>query len=251
MKKKLAVIQALLLCIAVMCGVYLIRYYQGLKRAGEEYGEIRNIVRTAQIADAQSKYLGYSAEDARVLESYAELSKTNSDMAGWIKIPDTKIDYPVVRYSDNSFYLHKNFEKKYLYSGIPFMDYQCEENSHNIIIYAHNMRDGSMFAALSDYENKAFYDKHRRIYFDSLNERGVYEIIAAFSTKVGSKNEFKYYNYAYIENEDQYNEYVSSVKKLSYYNTGVTAHYGERLVTLSTCAYHTSNERFVVVAKKI
>lgn len=251
MKKKLAVIQALLLAVIIVCAGYIVKYYHDANDAQDDFDELKQIVLNTDITEVEGNYLGYSEEDIKILEGYGELAKKNSDMFGWVKIPDTKIDYPVVRYRDNEYYLHKNFEKKYQYSGIPFLDYQCGENSVNMIVYAHNMKNGSMFAALADYEDKVFYDKHREILFDTLSERGKYRVIAAFTTKVGSKNEFKYYNYADIDSKERFDDYISAVKRLSFYDTGVTAQYGDKLLTLSTCAYHTSNERFVVVAKKI
>ena len=164
-----------------------------------------------------------------MLECYYSLYQQNNDMVGWIKIPDTPVDYPVVKYSDNEFYLHKNFNKEYQFSGIPFLDYQSNDESVNKIIYAHNMKNGTMFASLADYEDKSFYDAHKNIMYDTLYDKGEYEIVYAFTTKVGASNEFKYYNYA---------------------DTGVNTVYGDSLITLSTCAYHTSNERFVVIARK-
>ena len=88
------------------------------------------------------------------------------------------------------------------------------------------------------------------IMYDTLYDKGEYEIVSAFTTKVGASNEFKYYDYADIESEERFNEYVTQAKSRSFYDTGVNTVYGDSLITLSTCAYHTSNERFVVIARK-
>ena len=146
--------------------------------------------------------------------------------------------------------MHKNFNKEYQFSGIPFLDYQSNDESVNKIIYAHNMKNGTMFASLADYEDKNFYDAHKNIMYDTLYDKGEYEIVSAFTTKVGASNEFKYYDYADIESEERFNEYVTQAKSRSFYDTGVNTVYGDSLITLSTCAYHTSNERFVVIARK-
>lgn len=248
-KKKLAVIQALLILVFICCGGYIGKYFYDLHKAEKGYDELKRIVDSHTSVDASDNYIVKRAENG-MLEQYYELYNQNNDMAGWIRIPDTAVDYPVVRYSDNEYYLHKNFEKKYQFSGIPFLDYQCNENSQNSIIYAHNMKNGSMFAALAKFEKRDFYENHKKIIYDTLYDKGEYEIISAFTTKVGSKNEFKYYEYADIEDEQRFKEYVDKVKSLSFYDTCVNAEYGDRLLTLSTCAYHTSNERFVVVARK-
>lgn len=249
-KKKLAVIQALLLLIFVCCGGYIGKYFYDAHKAQKGYDELKQTVKSyTPQEDASEGYIVKRAENG-MLEQYYELYNQNNDMAGWICIPDTKIDYPVVRYTDNEYYLHKNFEKKYQFSGIPFLDYQCSENSMNSIIYAHNMKNGSMFAVLAKYEKRDFYEGHKKINYDTLYDKGEYEIISAFTTKVGAEHEFKYFEYADIEDEQRFKEYVDKVKSLSFYDTGVSAEYGDSLLTLSTCAYHTSNERFVVVARK-
>ncbi|MBQ3472235.1 MAG: class B sortase, partial [Clostridia bacterium] len=103
---------------------------------------------------------------------------------------------------------------------------------------------------LSKYTDKDFFTSHTVINYDTLTERGQYEIFSVFKTTVGSKNEFKYYDYANITNEERYNEYISKVKALSMQKSDITPVFGERLLTLSTCAYNTQNERLVVVARK-
>lgn len=247
-KKMLAVIQVLLVLVFVACGGYIAKYLYDTHHAQDEYTELRQLVAQAQQEDASDGYTDKLAENG-MLEKYYKLYKTNNHMTGWIKIENTKIDYPVVQYTDNEYYLHKDFYNKYQYSGIPFLDYQSKDTM-NDIIYAHNMKDGSMFAALAEYEKQEFYDEHKLIKYDTLYDTGKYEIMAVFTTKVGSKNEFKYHEYADITTKERFDEYADKVKSLSKYDTGVTAEFGDKLLTLSTCAYHTSNERIVVVARK-
>lgn len=249
MKNKFLIIQVLLIIVFLGCGGYVGKYFYDAHRAQEGYEELRQLMKKNAQDDVTGSYIESRAENG-MLEEYYDLYAKNNDLRGWLRIPGTVIDYPVVQYGDNDFYLHKDFDKKYQYSGIPFLDYQSAENSMNMIIYAHNMKDGSMFAALADYEDKSFYEQHKDIVYDTVYDRGKYEIIGAFRTKVGSKDEFKYYEYADIETEERFTEYLEKVKKHSFYDTGVWADYGDSLLTLSTCAYHTSNERIVVVAKK-
>ncbi len=249
LKKRFIVIQALLLLIFLCCGGYVGKYFYDSHKAQKGYDELKEIVEAHTAVDASDGYTVKRAENG-MLEQYYVLYNKNNDMTGWISIPDTAVDYPVVRYTDNEYYLHRNFDGQYQFSGIPFLDYQCNENSMNSIIYAHNMKDGSMFAAIAKYEKRDFYENHKKLFYDTLYDKGEYEIISAFTTKVGAKDEFKYYEYADIEDEQRFKEYVDKAKSLSFYDTGVNAEYGDSLITLSTCAYHTSNERFVVVARK-
>ena len=248
-KKRLTVIQVLLVLIFVGCCGYLGKYFYDSHKAESGFDELKKVVEKTERADATDGYIDKRADNG-MLECYYSLYQQNNDMVGWIKIPDTPVDYPVVKYSDNEFYLHKNFNKEYQFSGIPFLDYQSNDESVNKIIYAHNMKNGTMFASLADYEDKNFYDAHKNIMYDTLYDKGEYEIVYAFTTKVGASNEFKYYDYADIESEERFNEYVTQAKSRSFYDTGVNTVYGDSLITLSTCAYHTSNERFVVIARK-
>ena len=244
-KKLLTVVQVLLILVFLGCGGYTAKYFYDSHKAQKAFEELKE--------ETQANDGGAKEERAKngMLKKYAELYERNPDMTGWLTVTGTPIDYPIVRGADNDYYLHKNFDKEYQFSGIPFADYQCSDGTVNTIIYAHNMKDGTMFAALADYENRAFYETHKNIKYDTLYNKGEYEIIAAFTTKVGAKNEFKYYEYADIGNKEEFNEYVNTARSLSFYDVGSGAVWGDKLLTLSTCAYHTSNERFVVVAKKI
>ncbi len=193
-----------------------------------------------------------------VVGEYAELYKANNDIIGWVKIDGTKIDYPVMQtQNDPEFYLHRNFDKEYAASGTPFMDHSSDifVPTSNFLLYGHNMKNGTMFHDLLKYDSKEFYEKHKTFKFDTIYKggQGTYQVIAAGYTEIypTSSNKFKYYKYADITDETSFNEYVNGVKALSVYDTGVTAEYGDQLVTLSTCAYHTEEGRFFVVGKRV
>ena len=91
----------------------------------------------------------------------------------------------------------------------------------------------------------------RRIQFDTLTQHGEYEIIAVFKTVVYSPEGFRYYDFVNAENAEAFDEYIAKCKELALYDTGVTAEYGDKLITLSTCEYSAQNGRLVVVAKKV
>lgn len=193
-----------------------------------------------------------------VIGQYAELYKTNSDIIGWIKIEDTKIDYPVMQTkNDPEYYLHRSFDGEYTDSGTPFMDAASDIfiPTANFLIYGHHMKNRTMFHDLLKYEDKSFYENHKKFKFDTIYKggQGTYEIISVAYSQIYAKDsdKFKYYQYADITTETEFNEYVRGVKALSIYDTGVTAEYGDQLVTLSTCAYHTEEGRFFVVAKRV
>lgn len=192
-------------------------------------------------------------EIAERLAKYNELHKENSDLFGWIKIDDSVIDYPVMfTPNDPEFYLHKSFYKKYTYSGCIFVDANCQDDCNNYLLHGHHMKNGTMFAGLMKYKDKEYWKSHPVIKFDTLDEANEYLIIAAFESKVYKANDevFKYYNYTHIDSEDKFNEYIEGINKLKLYDTEVEVSYGDEFITLSTCAYHTENGRFVVIGVK-
>lgn len=191
--------------------------------------------------------------EAEMLPQYAALYARNPDLFGWLRIEGTAIDYPVM-YSpgDPERYLHANFAGDYSFSGVPFVDGSCTADSDNLIIYGHNMLDGSMFRSLLDYQYKAFWQEHPTIAFDTLYEQGEYEVLASFYDRVYYEYEtnFKFYRFIDAKDPADFDNAMENFQKKRIYDTGVTASYGDRLITLVTCAYHTQNGRFVVVARK-
>lgn len=193
-----------------------------------------------------------------VVGRYVDLYHANNDIIGWVKIKDTRIDYPVMQTPDNNeYYLHRNFEREYSGAGTPFMDVSSSVfiPTSNFLVYGHNMDNGNMFHDLLKYRDEDFYKTHKKFKFDTIYKggQGTYEILAAGYSKIypTGSDEFKYYHYGGITTEEEFYEYVNGVKNLSIYDTGVTAEYGDQLVTLSTCAYHVKNGRFFIVGKRI
>jgi sortase B len=185
----------------------------------------------------------------------AALHEQNPDIVGWIKIDDTRVDYPVMWTPDDpEFYLRRNFQKEDSVAGTPFLDASSTmPGSSNWLIYGHNMKNGTMFHDTLKYEDKAFYDGHKTIHFDTLEGEGLYEIVAVCYTQIYEENAqvFKYYQYASIVDEASFDAYVQGVKALSIYDTGVTPVWGDQLITLSTCEYSVEDGRFIIVARKV
>ena len=203
---------------------------------------------------AEEEPAGEEQEVISPLERYAELFAMNNDMAGWIRIEDTPINYPVMYTPDNpDYYLKHNFYKESSAYGVPYIAEHCDpmEPSDNVIIYGHHMNNGSMFAGLMNYEDRDFYERHKTVRFDTLTETAEYEVIAVFKTTVYDDTGFKFYLFSHAETEKEFTDYVEQCRELALYDTGVTAEYGDKLLTLSTCEYSNTNGRLVVVAKKI
>lgn len=190
-------------------------------------------------------------------ENYRRLKEQNPDLVGWIRIPGTPVDYPVM-WTEK--YLRTDFNGNYSLSGLPFVSADCnvspmpdEKAYSNTLIYGHHMQDGSMFAVLTEYEKKDFYEKHKTIEFDRIYEDGSYEeyeyeVFSAFKTEIGKG--FEYYRYADVEDADRFSEYLENVERYSLLTYKRTVDNVSDLMTLSTCSYHVSGDkgRFVVVA---
>ncbi len=190
-----------------------------------------------------------------VLEKYRALYQENGDLVGWLSIEGTDIDYPVMQREDDEYYLHHDFYGEESRYGCLYVKGQADVDTPgtNFIIYGHNMKDGSMFGDLDLYRKESFWREHPRISFDTLYEERTYEIIAVFRSRVYQPEEdvFKYYQFYQADNQEEFSWFYENIKELSLYDTGVTAAFGDTFLTLSTCAYHVEDGRFVVVAKAI
>ena len=194
-----------------------------------------------------------TGEIMQVLKEYAPIFERNSDTVGWIKIPDTYINYPVMQTPDRpNYYLDRDFNKNKSNHGCIYVNEQASLTtpSDNITIYGHKMANGSMFSDLLHYKAKQYYLDHPYIHFDTLTEHHVYQVMAVFSTSAEPGKGFAYHTFV-DGNIISFAEFVETCKDLSIYHTGVDATYGDKLITLSTCDLPIGTQRFVVVAKLI
>ena len=251
MKKKICLAGIVVCSLLFLFSGYQI--YLDYAEAKEHMEEFKQLAEMAEQWKRGMPEKPFCDEDG-MLPDYAELYRKNPDMAGWIFIEGTTINYPVMHTPDApDFYLNHNFDKEYSSFGVPYAAGECsmEEPSDNIIIYGHHMRGGRMFGALMDYTDKGFYESHKIIRFDTVTEKAEYEIAAVFKTTVYDNEGFKYYQFVNAGKEEDFQAYVEECKSLALYDTGVTAGYGDKLITLSTCEYSRRNGRLVIVAKKI
>jgi sortase B len=191
-----------------------------------------------------------------LLPEYKELYSRNPDMVGWIRIPGTIVNYPVMQTADDmEYYLYRDFDRGDDKNGLPFADTRSDvfKPTANVLIYGHCMNSGAMFATLLEYKNRDFYEAHPVICFDTVYGRAEYEIIACFQSRVAFIDEktFRYYNFIDTDSEEEFNEFIKNVKSMSYYDIPATAQFGDSLITLSTCDKEIQNGRMAVVARKI
>ena len=232
---------------ALISAIYIAKYFYDTYDAKKQ----NNLLNEIQIEEPVEEEADMPVKTERMLQ-VEELQKINPDIVGWLEIPNTNVNYPVLQGTDNDYYLDHDYNKQKTSGGSIFLDktYSWDPPSSNLLIYGHNMNNGTMFQNLLKYKDQKFYEENPNIRFTTNTEDATYEIIAVFQSKVFYKSQTNVFKFIKAENEEQYNYYVENVKKLSLYDTGKTAQYGDQLITLSTCAYHTENGRFVVVAKK-
>ncbi len=266
------VCMVLLICIFVGCAIYLVKYFWESHESEEMFDELKTLIveddssidrgnegKISSPSDSsysEQKIEYIDIDGVMVSKKFGELYKRNKDFIGWLTINDTCIDYPVMQSMyEEEFYIHKDFDGQYSAAGTLFTDTSSyvDKPSDNILIYGHNMNSGKMFHSLINYEKEDFYKAHKFIQFDTIYDNGIYEVIAAFRTQIydAGYEGFKYYTFFDAKDETEFEEYISNCKALTPYSIDATATYGDKLITLSTCAYHTSDGRYVVVAKKI
>ena len=245
----------LFLLIAVIAGYRWYVQWRESRTAAEGFREIQAMVTEP---DTPKKPEQDAATDPvqtptpkTAYETYEGLYKQNPHFLGWIRIDGTAVDYPIM-YAPNQpdFYLRRDFYGNSSRHGVPYLEELCAPDmSINLIVYGHNMKDGTMFHDLLYYADKSFWESHQTIRFDTMEEFGTYRVMLVFLYDA-EWDEFKYHRYTDMDEAD-FEEFLEECRKRSLYNTDVTAEYGDELLTLSTCEYSHENGRFVVVAKRI
>lgn len=254
MKKEICIAVMVVLTAVFAVSTYFIvsHHIQG-KAQAELYDSLAEQIEATVLESASATEP--EATEPTMLPELADLYEQNKDLVGWISIEDTNINYPVVQSVDRQdFYLKHAFDGSYSDYGCPYVQEDCDiYYSDNLVIYGHHMGNGSMFNNLEKFKSKDFWQEHKTVSFNTLMEKADYEIVAVFKTVAytDSPDAFKYYRFVNAENADDFNTYIDRCKELSMYDTGVSAEYGDKLITLSTCEYSQANSRLVVVAKKI
>ena len=259
MKKRslLAQKSAFILFVALffVCAFQIFRIFTDLQREQNEFARLTGKKSASESEIETQSKPEKNEEGTAVLAKYRLIYQENPDLAGWIHIDGTKIDYPVMSTpQDKEFYLHRGFDKNESFSGVPFLDTDSSLDGNHTVIYGHNMKNKTMFATLFNYKSKEFWKEHPTIQLDSLYEERIYEVMGVFYSKIYSKQEtggFRYYEYVQLPTQEKFEEYCYQVKKASLYDTGVRAEKDDQLLTLSTCSYQVKDGRFVVVARRI
>lgn len=254
MKKIRDIIEKIIFIIACIVFVYssyqLISYYIKMGQVKQEFVAVEEEAFTTE--QVKKEELSVPKKKKKKTFNYTALKKKNEDCIGWITIKNTIINYPIMyKQGDNDFYLDHNFAKEYSIAGTPFVDGNCDpkkENSH-LIIYAHHMRNGSMFAQLEKYKEKEFYDKNKTITVYIENKKYTYEVFGA--NAISAIDDYELYDFSRLETEEGYKKYIEEIKEKVAYDTENEPQENEPLLLLSTCDYTKKEGRMIVIAKRI
>lgn len=190
-----------------------------------------------------------------VLEEYQEIAAEYPDFVGWITIPDTTMDYPVMQSLDDEYYLNHDYTGEPSLEGSIFIDAQSNISplDNVVVVYGHNMKNGDMFGVLDSYETESYLKEHKIVHFDTKYEKRKYEIVAVLKTHIMYQEEdgFRYYQTFGYQTEEEFQEIVDFMKQNKLYDMKEEIVYGDKLLMLSTCEYSQENGRLVVVGRNI
>ena len=254
---------------AGMAGRTWLGYQESEKGLENMYQDMEHMVLEAESLEAESSQAGDPAslgtenelrsEESVKTEQQASrpinvpaLQKLNSDVAGWIRIPGTVIDYPVMHTpEDSNYYFHRDFYKNNSVYGMIYLDGSCrlDKTTPNLLIYGHHMRNGSMFASIEKYASKDYWRSHPQISLTLSEDQAEYEVMAAVRLSAGTADE-AFIQMLAARTEEDYGQLMQYLKEHALYDTGITASWPDSLITLTTCEYTQKDGRFLVVARK-
>lgn len=256
MRKALAaILAAVLLAGSVCAGLWLAGFYFQGQEQGTKMEALRRLAASPTVTDIgqepQETPLPGNHTEAQespaALHNFTELQEKNPDCIGWVSIPGTEVDFPVMQSrTDPEFYLNHDFSREYDIYGLPFLDARCSLGNGNLLVYGHHMNDGSMFSCLHKYQDKEFWQAHQEVVFETPAGAGHYHVVAVLRLK-GSFRPGEWSIFQSVELESQTVEEITA-RRL--YDTGVAIQPGDKLLTLVTCEYSQQNGRLAVVAVK-
>ena len=235
------VIYIMLLSILLYSGIKIYKWYKGKTNNSKIAEQIKHTVIVEEKNEDENK------KEYKI--DFNKLKDQNNETVAWIKVNNTNTEYPVVKGTNNSFYLNHSFDKSNNSAGWIFADYRnkFDNTDKNIVIYGHNMKDNSMFGSLKNILNSDWYDneENTNITLYTENEKCIYKVFSIY--KIESED---YYIKTEFSDDNNFEQFVNTIKKRSIkeFNTDVSK--DDNILTLSTCA-NNNKYRVVLHAKKI
>ena len=225
MMRKISIILSLLLSAALAVAVFkIVQTINIQQKEKEDFQIIAELVNTPTIPDetVSAEETDEKKSETESTRNIAPVLEQNADCIGWIFIDGTNINYPVMHTPDNpQKYLRLSFDKKYSQSGVPFLDGRCSLQDGNLIIYGHNMKNGTMFSNLKKYLDTDFREAHKMIEFQTADGVFLFEITDVIRTNIS---------------DERYNQINST---------------DGRILLLSTCYGSAKSDRLLIIAKEV
>lgn len=268
----------------VLCGIYLYGYFSETSSGEQEYSdlsELRNQVAASNPSTVPSIGGSDTPTEPQVPTILPELQPIydlNSDLVGYLDFPyeGLNLQYPVMQTpADSDYYLSHDFYGEESIVGCPYVPVSCDvfEPSDNVVIYGHNLKTGGMFNKLTYYREKSYWENHQTFRFDTLYERHTYQIFAVFKTAAQQYTDdgevwgFPFHRLNNFDTQEEFDQFIANVKGAAFtsggyqgwtfYDTGITPQYGDKLLCLVTCEYTMKdpsgsiNGRLVVMAVRV
>ena len=244
-KKLLTALLAVFSLVFAFSAYKVVTILSNYNESESEYTDIKEqTVTEVDRSDIPDEISGHTSKFLQV--DHLTLRKQNSDYCGWLHIPNNdKVSYPVMRANDNDYYLHRTFEKKYLFAGSLFMDYRNKGDfsSPVTIIYGHSMTNRTMFGSLRYWKNKSYFTDHPVVHLYKDGKLYIYKIFAFLDTVSYSKA----YTFNFSD-EQAVQNYIDMLRSNSMYDTGVKPTSDQKIICLSTCNGDGSKRWFLAAA---
>lgn len=260
---KFGVFAFLLSAVLVTCGVMISTELLSRQKEREDFEQLAKLVTVekppAIPAPSNSSIPGMTLDNTDIPEEspaenepaqrdLSELFTMNDDFIGWLCIPDTDINYPVMHTPDDpERYLRRNFHGEYSESGVPFLDFRCTLDSDNLIVYGHNMMNGTMFAGLQGYVQKDFCEQHPIIEFQTVDGCAEYQVFAVAWVKSNDD----WYKAVNLSRAEDFNSAVEKITGKALFQVESSPQFGTQILSLSTCYDSANNGRLLVLAAKL
>ncbi len=233
------ILYIILLSILIYSGIKIFKWYKDKTNNNKIVEQIKSTV-IVEENNEDGNENGYTVD-------FNKLKEQNNETIAWLKINNTNVEYPVVKGTNNSFYLNHSFDKSKNSAGWIFADYKnkFDNTDKNIVIYGHNMRDGSMFGSMLNILDAKWYEneENTNITLYTENEKCIYKVFSIY--KIENED---YYIKTEFKNDNEFEEFVKNLKKRSIKDFNVDISKDDNILTLSTCA---NNNKYRIVLHAI
>jgi len=249
-KISLATISVLLSALLLLSGFMIYKELSDRQKEKEDFAELAKLVQITPLEPIQPDITEPPTDNEPEPAHKRDLTPLfaqNSDCVGWLFIPDTVVDYPVMHTPENpQKYLRRNFYGEYSQSGTPFLDSRCSMESDNLIIYGHNMRNDTMFGSLPQYMEEAYRQAHPVIEWETDAGCSEYTVFAVVTVK----KQDDWYGFINATDREEFEKQLEQIRSKALYCSDATPEYGVQLLTLSTCYGSANDGRLLIIAAK-